>query len=235
MTRVVITQPMYFPWPGFIAQLALADVVVWLDDVQFSKGSFTNRVQVRLPSGMSWLSIPLAQSGSSTTIANLAAAKPDWLDSHKTKLQQSLRGTQHYAAARSCVDAVSQCETLCDALIQSSQSLAAAFGIAPAKVLRSSAMGIDGHGSERVLRIVQAVGGTHYVTGHGAFQYLDHLAFAADGIEVDYMRYDVAPWGKAGQPFTPYVTALDLLAHVGPDQAFSHLNPKTTNWKDFQR
>ena len=29
MTTVVISQPMYFPWPGFLAQLAIADVVVW--------------------------------------------------------------------------------------------------------------------------------------------------------------------------------------------------------------
>ncbi|MFT7595258.1 MAG: hypothetical protein ACI8R4_002586 [Paracoccaceae bacterium] len=47
MTRVVISQPMYFPWAGFLAQLALADVRIWLDDAQFSNGSFTNRVQVK--------------------------------------------------------------------------------------------------------------------------------------------------------------------------------------------
>ena len=46
MTRVVITQPMLFPWPGFFEQLCLADVYIYLDDVQFSKGSFTNRVQI---------------------------------------------------------------------------------------------------------------------------------------------------------------------------------------------
>lgn len=46
MARVVISQPMYFPWFGFMAQMSLADVFIWLDDAQFSKGSFTNRVQV---------------------------------------------------------------------------------------------------------------------------------------------------------------------------------------------
>ena len=65
MTTVMISQPMYFPWAGFIAQMALADVMIWLDDVQFSKGSFTNRIQVKTASGpIKWMSIPLEGKGS---------------------------------------------------------------------------------------------------------------------------------------------------------------------------
>ena len=47
MTTVVISQPMFFPWVGMFEQIALADVYVHYDDVQFSKGSFTNRVQLK--------------------------------------------------------------------------------------------------------------------------------------------------------------------------------------------
>ena len=42
--KVVITQPMLFPWVGLLEQIMLADVLVNYADVQFSKGSFTNRV-----------------------------------------------------------------------------------------------------------------------------------------------------------------------------------------------
>ena len=45
--KVVISQSMFFPWVGFLEQLKLADVYVFYDDVQFSKGSFTNRVRVK--------------------------------------------------------------------------------------------------------------------------------------------------------------------------------------------
>ena len=44
---VVISQPMYFPWVGFLSQISMASTIIWLDDVQFSKGSFTNRVQIK--------------------------------------------------------------------------------------------------------------------------------------------------------------------------------------------
>ena len=44
---VVISQPMYFPWIGFLSQLSMANTIIWLDDVQFSKGSFINRIQIK--------------------------------------------------------------------------------------------------------------------------------------------------------------------------------------------
>ena len=58
--RVVISQSMYFPWVGMLEQIRLADVFIHYDDVQFSKGSFSNRVQVKQPDGTSaWMTIPL--------------------------------------------------------------------------------------------------------------------------------------------------------------------------------
>ena len=71
MTTVMISQPMYFPWVGFIAQMALADVMIWLDDVQFSKGSFTNRIQVKTAAGPKWMSIPLKDKGSKILIRDI--------------------------------------------------------------------------------------------------------------------------------------------------------------------
>ena len=57
--KVVITQPMFFPWAGLLEQLRMADIIVYYDDVQFSKGSFTNRVQIKTPFGKKWLTVPL--------------------------------------------------------------------------------------------------------------------------------------------------------------------------------
>ena len=44
---VAIHQPNYLPWLGWFAKAARADVLVLLDDVQFEKGGWTNRVEVR--------------------------------------------------------------------------------------------------------------------------------------------------------------------------------------------
>ena len=63
MTSVVISQPMLFPWPGLFEQLALADVYIYLDDAQFSKGSHTNRIQVKWRDTMKWMTIPPGRQG----------------------------------------------------------------------------------------------------------------------------------------------------------------------------
>ena len=39
--------------------IKLADIIVHYDDVQFSKGSFTNRVQIKTKDGFKWMTVPL--------------------------------------------------------------------------------------------------------------------------------------------------------------------------------
>src|SRR5271165_5531971 len=57
--NVVISQPMFFPWVGMFEQIRLADVYIHYSDVQFSKGGFVNRVQIKTASGIKWLTVPL--------------------------------------------------------------------------------------------------------------------------------------------------------------------------------
>ena len=59
----------------------------------------------------------------------------------------------------------------------------------PSQWLKSSKLGVPGTSWQRVLAIVKAVGGTRYVTAHGATNYLDHEAFERAGIAVEYIDY----------------------------------------------
>lgn len=234
MTRVVISQPMYFPWPGFMAQMALADVYIWLDDAQFSKGSFTNRIQVKLPAGRKWMTVPLEGAGNFQRICDLSAKGQDWIASHRQMLAQSFRGYPATATSLALFDAAMGLPgSLCDRLIAGAEAQARALGCLPPRVLRSSALGIEGMSSDRVLRLVQAVGGTHYITGHGAFAYLDHQRLNDHGIAVSYMDYAPLPWPQAHGDFTPYVTGLDLLAAAGLSAA-GHLRPASIEWRAFR-
>lgn len=234
MTTVVISQPMYFPWPGFMAQMALADVIVWLDDAQFSKGSFTNRIQVKLSAGRKWMTVPLEGTGSFQRIYDLAAKGQDWIPAHRQMLSQSFRGYPGTSAALALFDAaMAQPGTLCERLIAGTEAQALALDCLPPRILRASALGIEGGSSDRVLRLVQAAGGDHYLTGHGALAYLNHEGLNAAGIAVSYMDYAPLPWPQAHGDFTPYVTALDLLAATGASAA-SHLCPASLDWRAFR-
>lgn len=232
MTRVVISQPMYFPWPGFFEQMKLADVYIWLDDAQFSKGSFTNRIQVNISGSRKWMTIPLEGKGTMMSIAKLRPAGNAWIASHREMLRQSLSRLPAMVDALDIFDRATSETSLVDCLIQSAYLPASYLGVAPQSVCRSSEMGVAGSSWRRVLDLVKAVGGTTYITGHGAAAYMDHEAFEREDVSVEYMSYSKTPWGKEENFGSPYVTILDLIAAEGKGAA-GRLLPVTLGWRQF--
>ena len=238
MTTVVISQPMLFPWVGMFEQIVLADVYVHYDDVQFSKGSFTNRVQVRGTDGVSrWMTVPLDKAQKSPMIAELRAADRDWRSEHRAQLTAAYRGAPHLDDALAVLDEeyADPAVSLCDLLIGSTERMAERLGAWDGtEVSRSSLLGIDGTSWERVLAVVRHFDGDTYVTGHGARNYLDAEAFERAGVEVRFTDYACTPYPQLHPDFTPYVSTLDLLANVGVDAAPAFLSPRTVHWREFR-
>ncbi|MCY0093618.1 WbqC family protein [Hoeflea ulvae] len=234
--RVVISQSMYFPWVGMLEQIRLADVFIHYDDVQFSKGGFCNRVQVKMPGGVAWMTAPLHDHQLRQTIdAVRLQPSPDWRHRHLAMLAQSLDGAPYAADALALATTVIDGghETAADLARESMLALSRYFGLDGAtRFVDSRSLGIAGSGSERVLALVKAVGGTDYVTGHGARNYLDHARFEAEAVSVSYMDYQRTPYPQLHGAFTPHVTALDLVANCGRD-GVAAIASETRNWKDF--
>ena len=223
--RVVISQSMYFPWAGMLDQIRLADVFVHYDDVQFSKGSFTNRVQVRTAEGRAWMTAPLAGHSLGDTISRTRIAPvTSFRDKHLAMLKRSFTGApladEALALAHGVLD--QEHETIGSLARASLMALVGYFGLDKGTVFLDSAdLTIEGRSSERVFAIADALGATDYITGHGARNYLDHGLFAKAGMSVSYMDYDFRPWPQGHGEFTPFVTALDLAAHAGTAGAFA--------------
>ena len=93
-------------------------------------------------------------------------------------------------------------------------------------------LAIEGSSTQRVLDVVKALGGTRYITGHGARHYLSHSLFERQHIEVAYMDYRCKTYPQSHGTFTPYVSALDLIAHTGP-AGIDFLLSDSIYWKDF--
>src|SRR5205807_669864 len=102
----------------------------------------------------------------------------------------------------------------------------------PINTVISSSFEFQGSSSQKLISIVKHFGGTRYLTGYGAANYLDHEAFEREGIAVEYMNYALSPYQQFHGDFTPYVTILDLIAHVGAD-AGSFLRSGTQSWRMF--
>lgn len=234
--RVVISQSMFFPWIGLLEQMRLADVFVHYDDVQFSKGSFVNRVQIKLPEGIRWMTVPLQNFRFGQKIDKLQpSCMKNWRRQHLELLVRSFEGAPFRNDAIGLVEAVYDCPHLSISKLSRTSMLALAdyFGLAiRCRFIDISELNISGSGSNRVLAVVQQMRGDTYITGHGAARYLEHEKFESSGISVEYMDYCCYPYSQAHGPFTPYVSALDLIANCGRSGA-DLIVSKTLHWRKF--
>jgi hypothetical protein len=238
VTTVAINQPCYLPWRGHFALLKAADVFVFYDDVQFTSNtsrSFFARVQLKTPRGRSWLTVPVRKSGRFGQRIDEVEIAGDggWRMRHGAAIREALRPAPYAASVEPVLAALAggAWNRLAELTIATTRLMAELLGIRR-ETLRSSALGIGGGGTTRVLSVCQSLGATRYVSGHGGLAYLDHEAFEAAGIAVEYMDYDLSPYPQLHGAFEPYVTALDVLANTGPGAA-AHVNARAVPWREM--
>ena len=234
--KLVISQPMFFPWIGFFEQIKLCDIYIHYNDVQYSKGGFTNRVQVKSPDGIRWLTVPLQNLRLGQAIDQVQINnRQDWRKGHYDLLRLCYERAPCYGEMIKVVDAVySRDWELIDDLSQATlDAICNFFGLSERKVfVNIKELNVDGFGSERVLATALKVSADSYITGHGAINYLDHGMFEKANVRVEYMNYQKTPYPQLYGEFVPYVSILDLIANVG-ERGRDLINSGTICWKEF--
>jgi hypothetical protein len=219
-----------------LEQIRLADYFIFYEDVQFSKGSFVNRVQIKTKAGMRWLTVPLHGLSLGQQIQDVMIdLRKDWRRQHLDVLRQAYADAPFFGHMIALVKDVFDTNptTIGELSKLSMTALSSYFGLNVLKRFESSAsLPVQGSGSQRVLDIVKYLSGSRYITGHGAANYLNHQAFAKAGVQVEYMAYRKHPYPQLHGDFTPYVSALDLVANMGHD-GLRFICSSTINWKEF--
>jgi hypothetical protein len=190
MAEVVvgIHQPNFLPWLGYFDKLASSDVFVLLDSVQFSRGSRTNRVEVLAGNGPTWLTVPVRrpEHGEPRIADALIDESRPWRRKALRTLTVSYGSAPASRATLDLVEPLLQHDT--DRLAKLNEfairRLASALSLDRATIVRASELRVDGTGSERLAQIVDAVGGTLYLSGAGAGGYLEEEPFAQRAIEL---------------------------------------------------
>lgn len=234
--KVVILQPMFFPWAGVFEQIRLADIFVHYDDVQYPRGkNFNNRVQIKMPKGTQWLTVPvLTKHKGLQLIKDVKIDETtDWRQKHLKALQQNYCHQPFFNEMFGLVKSVYSKKTglISELNIFALEKIADYFKLSP-RFHRSSDYSIKSKSTQRLLDLVRLLKGNIYITGHGAANYLDHQLFERTGIEVEYMDYQKIPYSQPYGDFTPYVSILDLIASVGK-AGQKYIRSGTIPWKDF--
>lgn len=221
--KVVILQPSYIPWRGYFDQIRRADVFVFYDDVQYDKRGWRNRNQIKTPRGKQWLTIPVRSHGAQTESIpihqiHIAWDKP-WNADHLKSLQHSYNKAPYFRAYMPLLEQFygRHDEYLADFTVDFTIALAREIGIQHTRFLRSSTLSAKGQKTDRLISILQIVGGTHYLSGPSAREYIEPEKFAAAKITLEYMQYNYAEYSQLYPPYDPFVSILDLLFMTGPE------------------
>lgn len=232
---LVVSQPMFLPWIGLFEQVRLADVFIHYDDVQLPQGrSFMSRVQLKSANGVSWLTVPIDHKKSGKLLNEVVLVDPaEWREKHLRTIRHAYAKRPYFALMFELVEKIYSQATdrLAEFNILALEQIAQWLGLAPT-FIRSSAMGITGGSSERLVSLCEAVDCDVYVTGHGALKYLNHELFEARGISVRYMDYQKTPYEQGHGEFTPYVSILDAIANCG-ERTKDLLVSEAIYWRDF--
>lgn len=226
-----INQPAYLPWLGYCQRIAISDVHVILDHVQFEKNSFTNRNKIRTKDGSLMLTIPLKTKGlfGHLAINTIEIADDTWRLKHLKTLQGTYAKSTFFKTYEAqLLPFFEQNQTrFIDSILPMNEWLLKQLGI-ETKLVNSSDIKPEGTKSDLVLNICKELGASTYLSGPIGRDYLDMKSFKDANIEVKFHDYKHPNYKQMYEPFLPYMTVFDLLFNHGPE-SLTYLNQGNEN------
>jgi hypothetical protein len=217
--KVAILQSNYIPWKGYFDLIAAVDVFIIYDDMQFTRRDWRNRNQIKTPQGVQWLTVPVKVKGKYyQRIREVEIDGIDWAKTHWDALWHNYRRAPHFAEIASWLEPIYLEETF-SYISQLNRRLIEAIcdSLAIKTIIKNSwDYSLPEGKTERLVNLCVQAGGTEYVSGPAAKNYVDERVFSDMGINLiwfDYAGFPEYPqlWGK----FTHGVSILDLLFNCG--------------------
>lgn len=221
MKKVAILQSNYIPWKGYFDMIAAVDEFILYDDMQYTRRDWRNRNQIKTPQGVQWLTVPVLVKGKyHQKIRDTEIDGSDWAAAHWRALSQNYRRAPHFEEIAAWLEPLYGAgpDTHLSPLNRRFIDAVCKY-LDIGTIIRNSWDYdlIDGK-TERLADLCAQAGGTDYISGPAARDYIDERVFAERGIALtwfDYAGYPEYPqlWGE----FTHGVTILDLLFNCGKD------------------
>ena len=221
LKKVAILQSNYIPWKGYFDMIAAVDEFILYDDMQYTRRDWRNRNQIKTTQGVQWLTVPVKVKGKyDQKIRDTEINGTEWAMDHWKALAQNYRRAPHFDEITACLKPLYLAQTYTHISELNRHFIEAICAYLGIKTKLSNSWDyplIDGK-TERLVDLCAQAGGTKYISGPSAKDYIEESVFSDRGIKLawfDYTGYPEYPqlWGE----FTHGVTILDLLFNCGKD------------------
>jgi hypothetical protein len=223
MKRIAIVQSNYIPWKGYFDLIASVDEFILYDDMQYTRRDWRNRNQIKTPQGMQWLTVPVKVKGKyHQIIRETEIDGTDWAVTHWKTLTQNYKRAKCFAEVAEVFEPLYLGAVYTHLSVLNRRLIEAVCGYLGIQTRISNSWdysATEGK-TERLASLCAQSGGTEYVSGPSAKDYIEEHVFRDLGIGLSWFEYSGYPeypqlWG----PFTHTVSILDLLFNCGKDSA----------------
>lgn len=217
--RVAIVQSNYIPWKGYFDMIASVDEFILYDDMQYTRRDWRNRNHIKTPQGAQWITVPVKVKGKYfQTIRETEIDGAEWAEAHWRAIAQNYRKAPFFEEVAAIFEPLyrerqfTHLSALNRALIE---AVCDYLGIRT-RISNSWDYNLIEGKTERLADLCAQAGGTEYISGPAARDYIDESVFAAHGIKLEWFNYEGYKeypqlWGE----FVHGVTVLDLMFNCG--------------------
>ncbi|RCV64111.1 WbqC-like protein family protein [Methanophagales archaeon] len=218
---IAIHQPNYLPYLGFFDKMTKSDIFVIYDNAQFEKGDFQHRNRIRIYHGWKWLTVPVDKKTKpineikiKNEVATWKGVK--WVDAHFKDIKDNYKDVPYYSVYEEGIRRIYErrYDKLADLNMELINFLIKAFDI-NVEILFSSELGFTSKSTERLVEIVETLGGDVYLSGPKGRDYLDGSLFEKKGINVEFQDFKHPFYRQRYKGFIPNMAAIDALFNVG--------------------
>lgn len=221
MKKIAILQSNYIPWKGYFDMIQMVDEFILYDDMQYTRRDWRNRNKIKTANGLQWLTIPVEVKGKYfQKINETLISDPKWAKDHWATIAHTYAKAKYFKEFKAPFEEfyLSTTETLLSKVNHQLICIVNEILGIKTKISWSGDYTLADGKTERLLSLVQQAGGTEYISGPAAKDYVEEQLFADAGVQLTWMDYSGYPeYTQLHPPFEHGVTVLDLIFNTGQD------------------
>ncbi len=211
---VAIHQPNYMPYLKYFYKMAESDIFIFMDNAQYTRGSWINRVKVKGIESSIWLTVPVkynfGQNISKVEIVN----QKKWARKHLKTLKSLYGNATHFMEFYPTIENIlgKTWNSLADLNIEIIESICKILKINTRLVIGSE-FNCEGHTTDLLVNMVKEIGGDTYLCGKAAYQ--EDWKFAENDLKLIRQKYEHPVYRQLHGEFIEGLSILDALFNIG--------------------
>ena len=209
-----IHQPNFLPWLGYFDKIKQADIFIFMDNAQYTQGTWINRCYIRKDKNKQWLTVPVLHSGRfgqkiSETETNY---KTNWAEKHLKTLELDYGKAPYFKKYFPDIKKIleQKHKKLADMNIRLIKKITEWLK-SETRFIKGSELKVEGIGTNLLINMVKAAGGDTYLCGGGAEGYQEDEKFGENNIKLIYQNFQHPIYKQQSDEFIPGISIIDFL------------------------